>query len=371
MFKKWRPFWSYDIDRTEKWLAEMAEKGYQLCAMNRITRMFSFESKDQIEVNYHITYDKHQQKIPSALSDVGWENHLSAGNWTILENRQPQISLFPSRDELVKRNRLHQLIWKIISVYYGIQLILPLSLLIIILSASGSADFESSPYWGITILYFLQVIGVLILTVIMSSKLRKFELKYYDMEVDIPKSVGETFAKWKPNWMMRPDLTEKWLEKMAEDGNHLVQVQATRFVFEKRQPKQVAYALDFQWKAAPTYAEIHKSAGWKFIYKTAQTFLKTSIWAKEYTKNEQKPQLTYDRDERKAQKKKVILAQGGSSLFILLMMGFLLWNTSNISYQTGLGTFEYVVIFLLVFAMILWFSNLMKIISYALKSTHE
>lgn len=371
MFKKWRPFWSYDIDQTEKWLSEMAQKGYRLIGMNRLTRMFSFEKKDAEKTTYQIFYDKHHQKIPYTLSDAGWENCLSAGNWSILENQQDQINLFPSRDELVKRNRLHALIWKVISVYYGIQLILPAMILMLILSGSGSAEFESSPYWSITILYFLQVITVLILTVIMSRKLRKFERKYYDMEVDIPKSVGETFAKWKPNWMMRPDLTEKWLEKMAREGNHLVQVQATRFLFEKGKPKPVAYALDFQWKAAPAYAEIHKSAGWKFIYKTAQSFLKTSIWAKEYKASEQKPQLTYDTEERKAQKKKVVVAQGGSSLFILFMMGFLLWNTSNISYRTGLGTFEYVIILLLVLAIILWFSNLMKIISYALRNTHE
>ena len=41
--KKWRPFWSYDVEKTENWLAEMALDGYRLVNINLVTRMFSFE----------------------------------------------------------------------------------------------------------------------------------------------------------------------------------------------------------------------------------------------------------------------------------------------------------------------------------------
>ncbi len=39
--KKWRPFWSYDIEKTEHWLAEMAANGEQLTDINLTdTRVF-------------------------------------------------------------------------------------------------------------------------------------------------------------------------------------------------------------------------------------------------------------------------------------------------------------------------------------------
>lgn len=367
-FKKWRPFWSYDIDRTEKYLSDMAQKGYQLYGINRITRMFSFQKVDGEEVNYHISYDKYQQEIPRTLSDSGWGHCLSEGNWAVLANRKHSISLFPARDELVKRNRSHALMWKIISGYYGFQLILPVFLLVIVLGGGGSAEFESSPYWWITILYFLQVIGVLILTLTMTRKLKAFERIYYDMEVDVETSVGKTFAKWKPHWMMRPAVTEKWLEEMAMSGNYLVKVQATRFVFEKRQPKQVAYALDFQWKASPVYAEIHKSSGWKFIHKTAQSFLKTAIWAKEYQTGEEKPQLTYDAKERKAQKQKVVVAHGGTMIFMLLLIGFILRGLINSSMYIDWSLYHSFLVFALIVTIVIDFYLLIRIIFDAIKT---
>lgn len=371
MFKKWKPFWSYDIEKTEEWLSEMVRKGYRLRAINKITRMFSFEHVEQEELSYHISYEKNQQTLPTMLTDSGWKECITEGNWRILENDEPNISLFPTRDELVKRNRLHSLVLTIISIYYGMQLFLPLFLIFTIITSSGeSVEFtvEPSPLWFLTLLYFLQVIAVIILAVTMTRKLRAFERNYYDMETDEEVFVGKTFAKWKPNWMTAPDITEKWLEEMALKGNHLVKVQATRFVFEKGSPKRIAYALDFQWKASPTYVEIHKSAGWKFMYTTAQSFLKTAIWAKEYNENEEKPQLTYDLEERKGQKKKVLISQGGSTILITFLMGFLLWNLVIESEFIIWPVYRYFLIIGLSGATMMNLYSLIRLGNYALKA---
>lgn len=367
-FKKWKPLWSYDIDKTEKWLDEMALKGYQLCGINRMTRVFFFENGDREQMKYQITYDKHQQKIPHMLSDVGWKERIQEGYWSVLENREQEISLFPSRDELVNRNRLHALIWKVLSILYGIQLFFSLIFVLIILISSGEVEVVSSPYWIFTIVYFLQVIAVLILTVTMTRKLREFERKYYDMATDVQKSVGKTFTKWKPNWMIRIDLTEQWLEEMAEKGNHLVKVQATRFVFEKGQSKQVAYVLDFQLKTAPSYTEFHKSTGWKLMYQAPQFFLKTTIWRKEYEVDKEKPQLIYEIEEKKAQKMRVVIAHGAQSLLMILMMSFALWNTLNLSIHTSFQIFDYFIISMITLAIILWLHNMVTVLRYAFKS---
>lgn len=371
MFKKWKPFWSYDIEKTEEWLSEMAQKGYQLCAINRITRMFSFEKTEQEELSYHISYEKNQQTLPTTLTNTGWKEHITEGNWRILENNEPNTGLIPSRDGLVKRNRLHSLILTIISIYYGMQLVLPLSIILIMITSSGeSIEFtvESSPLWSLTLLYFLQVIGVMIVAVTMTRKLRAFERHYYDMETDAEVFVGKTFAKWKPNWMVTPDITEKWLEDMALKGNHLVKVQATRFLFEKGRAKRIAYALDFQWKASPAYAEIHKSAGWKFMYTTSHSFCKTAIWAKEYTLNDEKPRLTYDLDERKGQKKKVFISQGGFMLLMLLFLGYILRNLLSVSQYIDWTPYRYFLVIALIAIIIIYLYNFIRMTRYALKA---
>lgn len=368
MMKKWRPFWSYDIDKTEGWLTSMAKEGHQFSGLNRITRVFTFEEQPSELIHYQVDFNKNTRALAKQLQNNGWSQAWADGNWRMLKNKEKDIALYPSRDQLVKRNRLHSLILSIISIYYGVQLIFPIIFLLTILSAaSGTVAVESSPFWSITALYFAQVIGVIILTITMTRKLRAFERKYYDLSLNERRPIGKAYRKWKPNWMICPDLTEKWLEEMALHGYHLVKVQATRFIFEKGQPKQTAYALDFQWGVEPTYAEIHKSAGWRFVYQTGKSFLKTSIWAKEYERHEPKPQLTYDGEEKKAQKKKVIIAHGGSSLFTLFLIGFLLWNTSNIYKYSSLGTFNYVILSLLGLAIVLWLNNVVKIIRYAFK----
>ena len=41
--KKWRPLWSYDVEKTERWLSKMAAEGNHLTDVNRMTRMFTFD----------------------------------------------------------------------------------------------------------------------------------------------------------------------------------------------------------------------------------------------------------------------------------------------------------------------------------------
>ncbi len=325
MMKKWRPFWSYDVEKTEQWLSEMATEGKQLAGVHRMMRMFSFVEGAQEEVEYQIVYDKSQREWPRTLEDAGWKTAVVEGNWRFMRNGEAEVRAYPARDSLLKRNRLHSLVLTCISIYYAVQLIMPLMFIFLILSSSGEVNIIPSPFWSLTILYFLQVIGVIILTIQMTRKLRTFERKYYHTGLDEKLPVGKTFTKWKPNWMTAPDLLEAWLTDMALRGNHLVRMQGIRFTFEKGTPKHVSYICDYQWRPTPSYTEIHKSAGWQLKYTSSYSFLKYSIWAKVYGSGEPKPQLTYDMDERRAQFRKVVLAHWCSNLFGFAMIFLGLW----------------------------------------------
>ncbi|AOV07734.1 DUF2812 domain-containing protein [Sporosarcina ureilytica] len=326
ILRKWRPFWSYDIEKTERWLSEMTSKGNKLIEINRMTRLFSFTNGAHENIKYHIEYNKNKNQLPETLTNAGWSQAAIDGNWRILENGEKQISLYPTRDELVKRNRLHSNILTWISIYYGLQFIMPIMMLLhILFPGDTNINIESSPLWILTFLYFLQVIGVIILTIHMTRKLRTFERKHYDLEFDVQEPIGKTFSKWSPNWTAEPDVIEQWLEEMALKGQHLVKVQGVRFIFEKGAPKHTAYSIDFQWKTSPSYIEIHKNVGWSLLYASSQSFLKTAIWAKSFEEDETKPQLDYDMDGRRARNKKVLIAQGSSHLLLLLFTIFAMW----------------------------------------------
>lgn len=365
--KKWRPFWSYDVDKTEQWLSEMAREGKRLTGFHRWTRMFLFEERSRENVEYQIVHDKSQNGLSRTLKESGWESAVVEGNWQFIRNEEAEIRAYPARDSLLKRNRLHSIVLTCISIYYGIQLIMPLMLVLLVLSDSGEVDIVPSPFWSLTILYFLQVIGVIVLTIRMTRKLRAFERKYYDFGVDEKEPVGNTFSKWKPNWMTAPDLLEEWLEEMALQGNHLVRMQGIRFTFEKGAPKLVAYACDYQWRPAPSYTEIHKSAGWQLKYTSSYSFLKYSIWAKTYEEEESKPQLTYDVDEKKVQARKVMWAHWSSNLIGFIMIPFALWISFRHSLEFTWTPYRRILVGGLFVAVFLQLHQVVRTIRYAMR----
>ena len=327
MIKKWRPFWSYDIDKTERWLSESAAEGKQLIGLNRFSRMFLFEEAEHEEVEYQVVYDKTISGLPRALGDSGWENLLSVGNWKFVKNSGDTIRTYPSRDGVLKRNRMHSLLLTILAFVYGFQLIPFAFAMLSLLFFPENSVFVPSPLWSITFLYFIQAIAVIVLTFYMTTKLRAFERKYFSTSVDAGISIGKTFAKWKFSWMYAPDLIENWLSDMSEEGNHLVQVGklGTRFVFEKGAPKLVSYVHDYQLKTSPNYYDIHKSAGWQLKFTSPHSITKYSIWQKEYEAGGEKPQFTYDAAEKKAQVRKVLLTSTSLVVYFLVILAFNLW----------------------------------------------
>ena len=327
--KKWRPFWSYDIEKTENWLAEMAANGEQLTDINLTTRLFSFEKGANEKVEFQVVFDKSRGELSHRLEESGWRNFYSKGNWQFLKNDAEPISVYPVREQIVKRNRLHSNVLKGISIWYGFQLIMPLTLLLAFISGEA-IDFVPSPLWTITIIYFMQVIGVIWLALHATRKLRLFERKFFDSAIDTEKLVGKTFSKWKFNWPSAPDLVENWLSEMAAEGNHLVRIRGARFTFQKGSPKQVSYVCDFQLKTSLHYHDIHKSEGWQLKFSSPSSIARSSLWMKEYEAGEVKPEITYDLLEKKVHVRKVLLMSASSLLFSILMTSYVFWISTNV-----------------------------------------
>ena len=328
--KNWRPFWSYDVEKTERWLAEMAADGNQLIHINLVTRMFSFEKGTSEKVEFQVVFDKSRGELSHRLEESGWRNFYSKGNWQFLRNDAESISVYPVREQIVKRNRLHSNVLKGISFWYGFQLIIPLTILLVYLISGEAKDFMPSPLWTITIVYFIQVIGVIWLAIHANRKLRSFENKFFDSAIDKEKLVGKTFSKWKFSWPSAPDLLENWLSDMAAEGNHLVRIQGARFIFQKGKPKQVSYVYDFQLKTSLHYYDIHKSEGWQLKFSSPSSIARSSLWMKTYEDGGVKPRFTFDVVEKKAFVRKVLMMSGGTLLFSILMTLYVFWINTNV-----------------------------------------
>jgi len=107
---------SYRIDLTEKWLEDLMAKGFHLKNLNRFSRVFTFEQEDLIKRKVRIHYG--EKTLTSKLASAGWESVANSGKWQVLTNESMNISIFPSRDQLFKRTRLHSYMYFLISTFY-------------------------------------------------------------------------------------------------------------------------------------------------------------------------------------------------------------------------------------------------------------
>ena len=102
-----RVFWSYDVQKTEKWLEDMAKKGYMLVSVDFNLRLFKFEKKSERELIYRIVYSHGtNSEVPKGLAQNGWEKAAESKSWSILINEKSfnSIESFPLRQGIIAKN---------------------------------------------------------------------------------------------------------------------------------------------------------------------------------------------------------------------------------------------------------------------------
>lgn len=216
---------------------------------------------------------------------------------------------------------------------------------------------------------FLQILIVMGLAVFVNQKLKRFETTFFGGAMDVEESSGKTFVKWRFGWMYAPDILESWLAEMAAEGNHLVRVgkPGVRFVFEKGEPKCVSYVFDYQLKTAPSYFDVHKSAGWKLKYTSPYSFMKYSLWAQPYDDGFDKLRFTYDSKEKKAQVRKVVLSAVTLFVYLVVLTLFALFANYSMYQGNGWTLYGRILVGLLVVAFVFHISNMVRTLKYAFR----
>ncbi|MGP4078214.1 DUF2812 domain-containing protein [Halobacillus sp. K22] len=320
-----RPFWSYDPVKTEKWLENKASEGLILTGFNRWSRKFHFTKNNPETCTYRLQYEK-VDHFPQSLVDSGWESITKEGRWRLIRH-EGVANKEPLRDSIVSRNKVHYYIFMAIFIYMLTVAGIMGTVTLTIFLGGGSGTFVPSPYWAITI-----TVGLTLWTLVPYSTLTLHKgLKKMKVEPS-PSSEQHSspiaITKWRLAWQYAPDRLEKWLETMELKGYHLEKVSrwGLRFSFSEGEPRMVSYAADFQKSIESDYYYLHSDRGWRQLYHSS-FFMSWTLWVKTYTSEEEKPQLYSDPYHKLKHARRVTLWQGG--IFLPLTILYLWFVTSD------------------------------------------
>lgn len=366
MKKMYRPFWSYDVEKTEDWLSQMANNGRVFEKLNRWTRCFYFNEGAAESRIYRIAFDKLKSPtLASTLQNDGWKMALLAGKWQISTNRQPEetIKNSPSRDGIVKHNQTITYVFFGLLFYLLSILIAPISLAFSYIFTDDVIIVEESPYWIFTYFFFALVIGLVglgIYSIIKITKTNKNlrnpliletlqKSKRFDKQQERElKRSGHRVSKIRFAWMYSPDKLENWLESMEQRGFNLYRVNQIGMIFHfiTGDPRRMAYKVDYQRQPPASYFSIHKEAGWSNCFNSISNLEKWTIWSQEYKQDQERPQLYSDDSTQIKQAKKMVLTYTAFFLPFTLLYLYFLFNSLN--HQTELsqwlswGTFAFI-----------------------------
>ncbi|WP_226036877.1 DUF2812 domain-containing protein [Aquibacillus saliphilus] len=356
--KVFRPFWSYDLQKTEEWLKTMAKDGFHFVDLNRQTRVFLFEKGEPKVRTYRIGYDNFQpETLSKSMSDEGWERVFNKGKWSFLVNEKPvnQIQLSPVRDGIIKRNG------KLVYLFGGIGIYLTFSVLLNVVLLTFSIFFQDtpitivpSPFWILTPFIFLFGIAVWCLVLYSIFKIIKTNKQLSGEEVSSSvhqekhertrkeekqlKRSGKLIVKKKFGWMYAPDKLEKWLESMEQQGYNLHRVSkiGTIFYFTKGQPRNVSFCADYQNIANESYFSAHKDAGWENIFSSYSSITKWTIWSRKYNEGEEAPKLYTDRTHKLKHARRIAVTNSCMFGPLLVMYVFIISSMITHAIQYGL-----------------------------------
>ena len=377
MMKVCRPFWSYDVQKTEKWLSSMAEKGFHLERINTRTRCFYFSQGKERTVTYRICY---KMTLPQSLSVEGWGKILENGQWSViaLDKKEDQIKKFPSRESIRNRNRKVMFAFGGILTYLTAIAAFNIAVFLRVFISNTPVEVVESPFWILTYILLVIVLclyGLSIYSVIKVVKtnrnLRTENLKINPYQVDLYeiklsrkqekelKRRGELIVKRKGYWSYSPDKLENWLESMEERGFNLYKISKSglSFFFITGEPRKIKYCIDYQNSISDGYFDIHSEAGWKNIY-TTSSFQKFNwiIWGKPYDSKGEPPTLYSDRSHLLRHAKRIGIMY--TALFLPLVLTYIWILSKNLSrMENGIASSITDIYNLLFFIYILAFSS--------------
>lgn len=321
-----RPFWRYDVVATEEWLAGMAAAGFLLQSVDYRRRVFVFEKRQPQELIYRVDYSMEQEGTTPTLKKEGWRRVSSGRGWHILVNQNPETSLFPSREGVIKKTRT---LLTVSCVLLGLSGFYLTVLAVVMIGIALSSDFEVKyipapypildlvPYAALAanavflawIIYtFIQTKkGLTMLSVMAGYSLYPALIKVDSRLIQDPPDLKNLVKLTRRFWFYNLDRLTSWLESQAARGMLLKFIDKNGFYFEKDRPRKIKYFVDAQQNITAGYFDIHKQAGFTLLCDLPQQFGRIFIWSKEQAETDTAPEFYTDRAERFACARRLLL----------------------------------------------------------------
>jgi len=345
--KVFRPFWSYDVEATEKWLSAMAAKGHNLQSLMKGS--FFFTAGNPQHVTYFIGYRKAAgDPLSASLQNDGWFDVMSHSKWYILVNANhvEQIKTYPLRDDgILSRNRTIMYI----TGFFAITHFFMFFVLNLLRFEDLTTIFVPSPFWAVHILFYSWVYYSFIKLYLTNKRLEQKSGEKENFSDHQSSDVEEAYQrhgglikKVKLGWMYAPDKLERWLEQMEEQGYNLYRVgwSGTVFYFVKGKQRLVKYCTDFHNKTDDSYFHIHRDVGWKVVFTRYSVFEQWTILFREYQKGEDKPELYSDTSDLLQNARRVAVTYSAIFVPMIILYGAsiaLQFNTM-LTYDTTMRT---------------------------------
>ncbi len=106
-------------------------------------------------------------------------------------------------------------------------------------------------------------------------------------------------------WAWEPEKVEKYLEDMSRRGWRVTSVSGScmGFRFERAEPENVRFCVDYPSQATEEYKTIFTDAGWSLRYESLGWFL----WSKAYAPGEARPEIYTDRESLIARNRNMLI----------------------------------------------------------------
>jgi len=342
--KVYRPFWSYDVVKTEEWLTQMHAKGLALLRIHFAARLFYFEETVPAAVVYRIVLEKKSNGTPPVyLENNVYTEACSSPNYYVIRTKETGPEASPSYNGFLSKNKKIKFVVGIILLCAAIILGINFWIIAALAGAllfSGGTDIQvfsnsaNTPLTGaevfstvMTFVFPLLVILTFTWLCYTYFKLRKTNRQLeilcgdtLDLSFTLPRDTllshtemkkmsknNKVIKKTKIAWIYAPDKVEIWLEKMESRGYHLVRMSklGNSFYFISSEPRKMKFHVDYQNSTDPSYYNLNKESGWKLFFTSLSRTQSNNVWGNEYT--DEPPMFYSDKESTLKHAKKFAL----------------------------------------------------------------
>jgi hypothetical protein len=333
-----RPFWSYDVQKTERWLSEMAGQGWRLQAVNPALRAFRFEQSEPQKLGYRILslFVKKNQYLP-LLVHQGWGIAFSNRNWCFLFSANPtkDAVAYPLREDINRRN---------CTIYEAAMTLMVLSwcalpFYMFLVGFSGSEiDLPLEFDFSLPEVAIAMISAVTFAWSVFSVVKLAPTIQWPATEQNLPHT-GEMCTYYKSFWVFAPDKLCEWLEYWEAKGWNLSRADVSKFYFVRGNARKVKYCSEYRKRVDQGYISNYQNNGWCFVTNQKINMRNSCVvWAKEYQDGEPIPTLSGDRSVQIKLAGKIAMIYGQCGVIFLvsfvlnLFVAFSQATTRSVSY---------------------------------------